>query len=200
MHRSLLSAAVALAFAGLPPSAASAAPAKAGDRRAEATTQLPRGVRPLPLRHRADAGRAHASFSAKAASLVNVAKATDSITLNAADLSFSSASSPRRGRRGAERDGQSTNADAQTATFSFAVPLAPRHATAWPRLQRRDRHPGRRPVLARLPGTTASRQARAVHPVREFGCAPHDPVLGRAGLQGQLRARRDGPGRPDGRQ
>jgi hypothetical protein len=93
MHRRLLSAAVALAFAGMPALAVHAAPAKAVKTAAfDTTTQLPRGVAPAHYDISLTPDAANASFSAKAVITVNIAKATDSITLNAADLAFSKAS------------------------------------------------------------------------------------------------------------
>ena len=55
-------------------------------------------------------------------------------------------------------------------------------------LHRQDRHAGQRAVRDRLrhPGR---QEARALHPVRELRCAPLDPVLGRAGVQGDVRPR-----------
>lgn len=123
MHRSLISAAVALAFA-LPALQVHAAPA-AAKASVEATTQLPRGVIPshydIALMPDAAAG----SFSGKATITLTVTKATDSITLNAADLKFAGARvTPATG--GSALDAQVAVDDkAQTATFKLARPLAP---------------------------------------------------------------------------
>ena len=127
MHRSLLSAAVALALAALPVHYASAVPKAAASQ--EATTQLPRGVIPshydIALTPDAASGR----FTAKAAITVQVTKATSSITLNAADLRFDSVSvAPAGGAAdalNAQAGKASVDADAQTATFAFDKPLAP---------------------------------------------------------------------------
>ncbi|WP_296948781.1 M1 family metallopeptidase [uncultured Massilia sp.] len=125
MHRRLLSAAIALAFAGLPAAHAHAAPARAAKAAVETTTQLPRGVAPTHYDVSLTPDAAAATFGARAVITVTVAKATDSITLNAADLKFSSASiAPAAG--GAAASATTTvDAEAQTATFRFARPLAP---------------------------------------------------------------------------
>ncbi len=123
MHRSLISAAVAIAFASLPFQHAAAAPKAAAAQ--EATTQLPRGVIPshydIALTPDAAGGR----FTAKAGITVNITKATDSITLNAADLSFNSVSLAPAGGGSAQAAKVKVDADAQNATFSFERPLAP---------------------------------------------------------------------------
>ena len=126
MHRRLLSAAVAFAFAGLPAlHADAAAPAKAARAALEATTQLPRGVVPTHYDISLTPDAAKASFGAKAVISLSIAKATDSITLNAADLKFSSASiAPAAGGAALEAN-TSVDAEAQTATFKFARALAP---------------------------------------------------------------------------
>jgi aminopeptidase N len=126
MHRRLLSAAVALAFAGMPALAVHAAPAKAvKTAAAETTTQLPRGVTPTHYDISLTPDAAAASFSARAVITVKVDKATDSITLNAADLAFSSASIAPAAGGAALNATASVNADAQTASFRFARALAP---------------------------------------------------------------------------
>lgn len=123
MHRSLISAAVALAFATLPFQHAAAAPKAAAVQ--EATTQLPRGVIPshydIALTPDAAGGR----FTARAGITVNITKATDSITLNAADLSFNSVSLAPAAGGNAQAAKVKVDADAQTATFGFERPLAP---------------------------------------------------------------------------
>jgi len=125
MHRRLLSAAVALAFAGLPALHADAAPVKTVKAAPEATTQLPRGVAPTHYDISLTPDAAKASFAARAVISVTVAKATDSITLNAADLKFAGASIAPAAGGGAVEATTSVNADAQTATFKFARALAP---------------------------------------------------------------------------
>jgi len=123
MHRSLISAAVALAFATLPLHHAAAAPKAAPAM--EATTQLPRGVIPSHYEIALTPDAASGRFAAKATITVNVTKATSSITLNAADLAFNSASLAPAGGGAAQAAKVSIDAGAQTATFAFERPLAP---------------------------------------------------------------------------
>jgi aminopeptidase N len=127
MHRSLLSAAVALALAALPLQSVNAAPKAAPKAAAsqEAATQLPRGVIPshydIALTPDAASGR----FAARATITVNVTKAASSITLNAADLRFNSVSVAPAAGGAAQGAKVSVDAAAQTATFAFDKPLAP---------------------------------------------------------------------------
>jgi aminopeptidase N len=123
MHRSLISAAVALAFA-LPTLQVHAAPA-AAKASVEATTQLPRGVIPSHYDIALTPDAAAGSFSGKATITLTVTKSTGSITLNAADLKFAGARvTPAAG--GSALDAQVAVDDkAQTATFKLARPLAP---------------------------------------------------------------------------
>jgi aminopeptidase N len=123
MHRSLISAAVALAFAALPLQQVTAAPKPTPAR--EATTQLPRGVIPSHYDIALTPDAANGRFTARATITVNVTKATSSITLNAADLSFRSVSAAPAAGGAAQNAKTSVDADAQTATFSFDKPLAP---------------------------------------------------------------------------
>jgi aminopeptidase N len=128
MHRSLLAAAIALAFAAAP-SMPLAAPAKAAHPKAvradETTTQLPRGVVPTHYEVSLTPDVAAARFSARTVITLSVAKATDSITLNAADLRFSNATLTAAAG-GAPLAGTTRVDDAaQTATFSFGRPVAP---------------------------------------------------------------------------
>jgi len=129
MHRSVISLAVALALAGgaaLPASAAPAQPKTLTKTAAQTTTQLPRGVRPLhyDIALTPDAGASR--FTAQAAIDLDVAAPTRSITLNAAELTFTGATLVPAG--GATQQSQSAriavDEEAQTATFSFAKPLA----------------------------------------------------------------------------
>jgi aminopeptidase N len=122
MHRSLLAAAVALAFAAVPALPVQAAPAASA---AQVTTQLPRGVIPSHYDIALTPDPAAGSFSGKATITLTVTKATDSITLNATDLKFAGATlSPAAG--GAPLTATATvDAAAQTATFKVARPLAP---------------------------------------------------------------------------
>ncbi len=129
MHRKLLSAAVAPAFTlalATAPFHVGAAPTRASaTANADATTQLPRGVVPTHYQVALTPDAANASFGARAVVSINVAKATSTITLNAADLKFSNVTlAPAAG--GAERDASvAVDNDAQTATFTFAQPIAP---------------------------------------------------------------------------
>jgi aminopeptidase N len=127
MYRKLLSVAVALTLATAP-FHASAAPIRAGAGAmpaADATTQLPRGVIPTHYQIALTPDAGAASFGARAVVTIDVATATSTITLNAADLKFSKVTlAPAAG--GAERDASvAVDNDAQTATFTFAQPVAP---------------------------------------------------------------------------
>ncbi|HWJ95694.1 MAG TPA: M1 family metallopeptidase, partial [Telluria sp.] len=121
MHRTLISAAVVLALAGLSAQPALAAPAAQS---VQATTQLPRGVAPthydISITPDAPAG----TFAAKATISLNVHVPTNSITLNALDLKFASATlTPAAGGKPLAAQVKVDN-DAQTATFTFPQPLA----------------------------------------------------------------------------
>jgi aminopeptidase N len=121
MRRYLVSA-IALALAGVS-MAPLAATAKAPPMR-EATTQLPRGVVPL---HYDVAVVPHAdklTFDGKVTITLNVLKPTASITLNAADLTFSEASlTPTKLKIMVGKPKVSVDEKAQTATFTFDHPL-----------------------------------------------------------------------------
>jgi aminopeptidase N len=128
MQRSLISAAIALALAALPAVHASAAPIRAHAGAAasvDTTTQLPRDVIPTHYQISLTPDAAGASFGARAVVSINVAKATDTITLNAADLKFSKVIlTPAAGGAGREAT-VAVDAGAQTATFTFGEPVAP---------------------------------------------------------------------------
>jgi aminopeptidase N len=123
MYRKLIPAAVATVLAVLSAQPASAAPAAAPAARAT-TTQLPRGVTPthyaVSITPDAKAGK----FAARAIISIEVQAATTSITLNALDLKFASATlAPAAG--GTPQSAQiAMHADAQTATFTFAKQVA----------------------------------------------------------------------------
>jgi aminopeptidase N len=122
MRRNLLSAAIALAFAGLASLPACAAPGKP-DAAVLATTQLPRGVQPLHYDIALTPDANSASFSAGVAIDLEVTAPTSSITLHAADLKFARAT--LTGKAGASQTAQiAVDEAAQTATFRFAKPLA----------------------------------------------------------------------------
>jgi len=131
MHRSLISAAVALALAAFPALHAQAAPASAKAATPtkaaglETTSQLPRGVAPSHYDISLTPDAAAGTFAAKATITLNVASATDSITLNAADLKFAGATIAPGAGGAALPATVSVDAAAQTATFRFERPLAP---------------------------------------------------------------------------
>jgi len=124
MHRSLIPAAIALAFAAVPALHAQAAPAAVAAA-AQATTQLPRGVIPSHYDIALAPDAAAGSFTGKATITLTVTRATDSITLNAADLTFAGASATPAAGGAALAAQSAVDADAQTATFTFARPLTP---------------------------------------------------------------------------
>ncbi|WP_426172927.1 M1 family metallopeptidase [Massilia sp. TWR1-2-2] len=122
MHRTLISAAV-LALAGLAIQPVMAAPAAAPA--AQATTQLPRSARPAHYDVSITPDAARSTFEAKVTITLDVLTPTDSITLNAADLAFRRVTLAA-GAGGAPMTATtSVDADAQTATFRFARPIAP---------------------------------------------------------------------------
>jgi aminopeptidase N len=123
MHRSLLSAAIALAFTALPVHYAAAAPKAAASQ--EATTQLPRGVIPSHYEIALTPDAAKGRFDGKAVITLTVAKATSSIVLNAADLDFKAVTIAPAAGGAAQTAKTSIAADAQTASFAFDKPLAP---------------------------------------------------------------------------
>ncbi len=125
MHRSLISAAV-LALAALASTPALAGPAGAVQN--QTTTQLPRSVRPTHYDVAITPNAAASTFAATVAIELDVLTPTASITLNAADLRFTSAQ--LRGASGAPQSAKITlDAAAQTATFHFARALAKGHYT-----------------------------------------------------------------------
>jgi aminopeptidase N len=123
MHRSLISAAVAIALASLSASPVVAAPA-AAPAAAKATTQLPRGVSPthydITITPDAKASR----FAAQVTITLEVQQPTRSITLNAADLHFASATLTRAAGGPGNAAKIAVDPAAQTATFSFDQPIA----------------------------------------------------------------------------
>jgi aminopeptidase N len=123
MHRKLIPAAVAALLAVLSAQGAAAAPAAAQAARAT-TTQLPRGVTPthyaVSITPDAKAGR----FAARVTISIDVQSPTNSITLNAVDLSFNSATLAPAAGGGAQDAQVAVNAGAQTATFTFPRQVA----------------------------------------------------------------------------
>ena len=121
MRRYLVSA-IALALAGVS-MAPLAATAKAPPMR-EATTQLPRGVVPMHYDVAVVPHPDKLSFDGKVTITLNVLKPTASITLNAADLTFSEASlTPTKLKIMVGKPKVSVDEKAQTATFTFDHPV-----------------------------------------------------------------------------
>jgi len=124
MRKSLVSAiALALAVSAGSVLALPAQPAAAAS--SLAPTQLPRGVRPV---HYAVGITPHAdklSFDGQVTVDIQVEQPTRSITLNAEGMTFSSVKlTPASGKQG-EAAKVSVDEKTQTATFSFAQPIAP---------------------------------------------------------------------------
>ena len=121
MRRYLVSA-IALALAGVS-MAPLAAQAKAAPVR-EATTQLPRGVVPTHYDVSIVPHADKLTFDGKVTITLNVLKPTASITLNAADLTFHSATlTPTRLKIAVPTPTVSVDARAQTATFTLSHPI-----------------------------------------------------------------------------
>ena len=118
---SLLALAFVTAQAGAAPLKASAPTA------ARIPTQLPTNVRPLRYTIAARPDAAKLRFSGRADIDIQVLQATDSITLNAADLAFDSVSLGGGGSGAVALNPRKIDIDAdkQTATFRFARKLAP---------------------------------------------------------------------------
>jgi len=126
MRRTLVTA-VALALASLS-AASTAAPAAptAPMSRADTTTQLPRNVVPTHYDVAITPDIGKLTLAGKATITVQVLEATPSITLNALDMAFTSASlTPAQGKGGALKPRVAVDNAAQTATFTFDKPLAP---------------------------------------------------------------------------
>ncbi|MFC5570656.1 M1 family metallopeptidase [Lysobacter yangpyeongensis] len=126
MRRSLVTA-IALALAGTAPVLAAeagiTAPIAAPEVK-DATTQLPRSVRPAHYDIAVTPDAQSLTFRGHVAITLDVLEPTTSIVLNAVDMTFSNAS--LAGPQGKTRAPKvSVDADAQTATFAFDAPLAP---------------------------------------------------------------------------
>jgi aminopeptidase N len=120
---STLALALALAACATPQQAPPGPPPPAA---AEIPSQLPRNVRPRHYSISAVPDAANLRFTASVLIDIEVVEATDTITLNAAELDFARA----RLEGGAEAR-VSTDAGAQTATLRFPDPIAPgRHRLA----------------------------------------------------------------------
>ncbi len=114
MHRFLLAAAtLALATPAL------AAPATS------VTTQLPRGVEPLHYDIAITPDAANMRFDGHVVVTLKVSAPVNSITLNAADLDFRSVTMKGQAAPSIATPVVTTDAAAQTATFTFAAPLKP---------------------------------------------------------------------------
>jgi aminopeptidase N len=122
--RRILVSAIALALAGMGLNASAQAQAQA-PAVADATTQLPRDVRPT---HYDVAVVPHADtlgFDGRATITLDVLAPTDRIVLNAIDMTFPSATlAPASGGAPLPAPEVALDAAAQTATFTFAQPLA----------------------------------------------------------------------------
>jgi aminopeptidase N len=122
--RRILVSAIALALAGMALNASAQDPAAAAPVVADATTQLPRDVRPS---HYDVAVVPHADtlgFDGKATITVDVLAPTDRIVLNAIDMTFPSVTlAPASGGAALPAPEVAIDAAAQTATFTFAQPL-----------------------------------------------------------------------------
>ncbi|MES2128984.1 MAG: M1 family metallopeptidase [Pseudomonadota bacterium] len=112
MHRTVISAAVlALALSSHPALAA--------------TTQLPRNVSPIHYDVAIAPDAKAGTFSGHVSISLTVLEATRTITLNAADLAFQNAHLvPIGGKGGILAGTPSVDANAQTASFTFAEPIA----------------------------------------------------------------------------
>ncbi|WP_369933804.1 M1 family metallopeptidase [Xanthomonas tesorieronis] len=127
--RQILTTAIALALASVSPCTfaqpASPAPSAAAAPAAVVTTQLPRTARP---RHYALEITPHAdkmTFDGKVRIELDVLQATDRIVLQAADIRFGQSTLTGGNAKVALVAKVVTDADAQTASFVFAKPLAP---------------------------------------------------------------------------
>ncbi|PPU27111.1 M1 family metallopeptidase [Xanthomonas arboricola] len=117
--------AIALALVGTSPAASvlAAAPAPPSAAASSITTQLPRTAKPT---HYAVEITPHAdkmTFDGKVAIDISVLQATDRIVLQAANLSLTRGTLTQKGGK-PQAATVSTDAEAQTATFAFAKPLA----------------------------------------------------------------------------
>jgi aminopeptidase N len=123
MHRSLISAAVLslIALCAAPGASAAGAVAPA----AQATTQLPRGIAPTHYTVSMTPDAKAATFSARVVIAIDVQEAASSITLNATDLAFTKVMLAGAGGKAPLAASHiDVDADKQTATFTFAAPIA----------------------------------------------------------------------------
>ncbi|MEO7493364.1 MAG: M1 family metallopeptidase [Massilia sp.] len=107
-------------------SAAGAAPAPSAITTQAVTTQLPRNVTPSHYALSITPDAAASRFDAHVDIAITVLSPTKTVTLNAADLRITRASvAPERDGAASARATIAQDADAQTATFTFADKLAP---------------------------------------------------------------------------
>jgi aminopeptidase N len=125
MRRTLVTA-IALALGGMTPglAAQAAAPATVAPEVKDATTQLPRSVRPLHYDVAVVPNAAALTFTGHVAITLDVLEPTNAIVLNAVDMTFSSTTLARSAGT-ALVPVVSLDTDAQTVTFAFARPLVP---------------------------------------------------------------------------
>ncbi|OYW82889.1 MAG: hypothetical protein B7Z20_13305, partial [Sphingobium sp. 32-64-5] len=119
------SAPFALALAGLVAPAAVLAQAGEAGLPASVTTQLPRGPVPSHYAIKVTPDAANLTFDGEVTIDLSLPRATQAITLNAADLIFASASIAPAQRGRATPGTVSVDAAAQTATIRFARDIAP---------------------------------------------------------------------------
>ena len=127
MRRLPLVSALALALAGCA-SAPNEAPQTTATTRADGVripTQLPTNVRPLHYSISAVPDAANLRFTAQSRTDIQVIEATDTITLNAAELEFESANLTGPAGTWRRPTRISTDVEAQTASLRFAEPLPP---------------------------------------------------------------------------
>jgi aminopeptidase N len=128
MQRSLMSIAVMASLviaSGIATAAPAARPAHSQPGQ-QVTTQLPRNAAPTHYAVSLTPDAAASTFSASVTIALTVTQATDSLTLNAADLKFSAAAiSSGAGQAPQAASKIDVDAEQQTATFRFAQPLKP---------------------------------------------------------------------------
>jgi aminopeptidase N len=127
---SFLALAAALGLSACTTTTAGRAPAAApaAETRAQVPSQLPRNVRPLHYAITAAPDAANLRFASNVQIDIDVLEATDSITLNAAEIDFASVSitnPPGGAPMALSASDIDTNAEAQTATFRFPRRLEP---------------------------------------------------------------------------
>lgn len=92
---------------------------------AQTTTQLPRDVKPTHYALSVVPNAAEATFTGQVSISIEVLKPTRSITLNAADLTLQSAQLvAEKDRHSVDASAIKINSEAQTATMTFAAPIA----------------------------------------------------------------------------